>query len=145
MFGPRRRSFATKLQRKVYALAYRTAISWRFRNDQLMMTHPQFLEFAKTRYLLALLRKLRWTKTSGGVMFVTGKERKNLFLAARVVGEHVTVKRAKDLKVRDLLMRGRVVIERRALEWLIARFGVDTVARPKKDPIREYERLLKLL
>jgi len=78
-------------------------------------------------------------------MFVTGKERKNLVLAARILGEHVVVKRAKDLKVRDLLLKGRVVIERRALEWLIARFGVDTVARPKKDPMREYEKLLKLL
>lgn len=110
-----------------------------------MITHPQFLEFAKTRYLLGLVRKLRWTKTSGGVLFITGKERKNLVRAARKIGEHVVVKRVKDVKVRDLLLKGRVVIERRALEWLIARFGVERVSPPRKDPMREYERLLKLL
>jgi large subunit ribosomal protein L4 len=110
-----------------------------------MMTHPQFLEVAKTRYLLALLHKLRWTKTSGGVMFVTGKERKNLVRAARRIGEHVVVKRVKDLKVRDLLLKGRIVVERRALEWLIARFGVDRVAPPQMDKMKEYQRLLNLL
>jgi ribosomal protein L4 len=110
-----------------------------------MITDPQFLDVAKTRYLLALLRRLRWTKTYGGVMFVTGKERTNLVSAARRIGGHVIVKRVKDLKVRDLLLRGRVVIERRAFERLIEWFGVDRVARLKKDPMREYERLLKLL
>ena len=146
VFGPRRRSFATKLQRKVYALAYRTAISYRFAKSQLLLTHPQFLEHSKTKYLLTLLRQLKWTrKAGGGTLFITGKERKNLVQAARALGADVTVKRVKDVKVRDLLLMGRVVFERRAFEWLIRKYGVDKPQGVKKDPMLEYERLLKLL
>jgi large subunit ribosomal protein L4 len=94
-----------------------------------------------------LIRKLKWTKKAGGgTLFITGnKERKNLVLAAGSLGADVTVKRVKDIKVRDLLLMGRVVIERRAFEWLIQKYGVEKVRGPKKDPLVEYERLLKLL
>lgn len=146
MFGPRRRSFATKLQKRVYALAYRTAISYRYSKSELHLTHPQFLEHSKTKYLLTILRKLKWTrKAGGGTLFITGKERKNLVQAARALGADVTVKRVRDVKVRDLLLMGRVVFERRAFEWLIREYGVDKQKGVKKDPILEYERLLKLL
>jgi len=92
------------------------------------------------------LRKLKWTqKAGGGTLFVTGKERKNLNLAARALGADVTVKRVRDIKVRDLLLMGRVVFERRAFEWLIRQYGLDKPKGVKKDPILEYERLLKLL
>jgi ribosomal protein L4 len=90
---------------------------------------------------------LKWTlKAGGGTLFVTLSERKNLELAARGLGVQVTVKKAHDVKVKDLLLRGRVVIEQPALEWLIQNFGVDTKRPPvERDPIRDYERLLKLL
>jgi Ribosomal protein L4/L1 family len=146
IFGPRRRSFATKIQNKVYALAYRTAISHRFSKEQLLLTHPQFLEYAKTKVLLNLIRQLKWTrKAGGGTLFVTGKERKNLVKAANKLGEDVIVKRVRDVKVRDLLLMGRVVFERRAFEWLINRYDVARKVTLKNDPIRDYERLVKLL
>jgi ribosomal protein L4 len=110
------------------------------------LTHPQFLEQRKTKYLKTLLRKLKWTKKAGGgTLFVTGKERTNLVGAAAKLGEDVTVKRVKDIKVRDLLLRGRVVFERRAFEWLIQKYGVDKPQGVKRDPILEYEKLLRLL
>lgn len=146
VFGPRRRSFSTKIQNKVYALAFRTAISYRFQRDQLFLTHPQFLEYPKTKYMKILLRQLKWTrKAGGGTLFITGKQRQNLVLASSKLGADVTVKRVRDVKVRDLLLKGRVVFERRAFEWLIAKYGVDKVKGVKKDPILEYEKLLKLL
>ena len=105
-----------------------------------------FLEHHKTKYLFSLLRKLQWTKKAGGgTLFITGKERKNLVLAARSLGADVTVKRVKDITVRDLLLRGRVVFERRAFEWLLQRRGLDKPPVPQKDPIKDYERLMKLL
>jgi large subunit ribosomal protein L4 len=146
VFGPRRRSFATKIQNKVYALAYRTAISHRFSKGQLLLTHPQFLEYAKTKMLLNLIRQLKWTrKAGGGTLFVTGKERKNLVKAASKLGQDVIVKRVRDVKVRDLLLMGRVVFERRAFEWLMNRYDVVRKVTLKVDPIRDYERLVKLL
>jgi len=146
VFGPRRRSFATKIQRRVYDLAFRTAVSLRFAKGELILSHPLFLELPKTKMLLSLLRQLRWTKKAGGgTLFVTGKERKNLVMAAGKLGEHVMVKRVRDLKVRDLLLMGRIVFERRAFERLIEQRGVDRPRVIRKDPIRDYERLMKLL
>jgi large subunit ribosomal protein L4 len=146
-FGPRRRSFKTKLQRRVYSLAYRTALSYRFSQSQLFLTTPQYLAEPKTKYLLTLIRQLKWTKKAGGgTLFVTLKERRNLFKAARKLGGDVTVKSVKEIKVRDLLLMGRVVLEKRALEWLLREHGVERKPHVlKKDPIRDYERLMKLL
>jgi ribosomal protein L4 len=129
-------------------LAYRTAISYRFSKSQLLLTHPQFLELPKTKLLLTIIRKLKWTrKAGGGTLFVTGKERKNIVRASRGLGADVTVKRARDLKVRDLLLMGRVVFERRAFEWLIRQYGVEAEKplKVKQDPMVMYERLARLL
>lgn len=129
-------------------MAYRTAISYRFAKSQLLLTRPQFLELPKTKLLLTMIRKLKWTKKAGGgTLFVTGKERKNIARASRGLGADVTVKRVRDLKVRDLLLMGRVVFERRAFEWLIRQYGVDA-EKPRKvgqDPMVIYKRLAKLL
>ena len=144
--GPRRRSFATKIQRKVYALAYRTAISYRFGNNQVMLTTPQFLEHGKTKLLLTLIRQLKWTrKAIGGVLFVPLRERKHLEMAARSLGADVTVKRVREVRVKDLLLRGRVVFERKAFEWLIQKYGLDKLPRPKQDPMKKYRKLMELL
>jgi ribosomal protein L4 len=130
----------------VYALAYRTAISYRFAKEQLLLTGPLFLEQPKTKELLTLIRQLKWTKKAGGgTLFITGKERKNLVLAAGRLGGDVAVKRVKDVKVRDLLMMGRVVFERRAFEWLIRQYGTGRKFVLRDDPIATYERLVKLL
>lgn len=127
-------------------MAYRTAISYRYSKSQLILTTPQFLETPKTYHLLNLLRQLKWTKKAGGgTLFVTGKERKNLVNAARSLGADVTIKRARHVKVRDLLLKGRVVFEQRAFESLIQKYGVDRPQKLRRDPILEYERLARLL
>jgi large subunit ribosomal protein L4 len=130
----------------VYDLAFRTAISLRFAKGELILSHPLFLEKPKTKLLLTLLRELNWTKKAGGgTLFITGKERTNLVKAAGRLGADVTVKRVKDVTVRDLLLMGRIVFERRAFEWLLQRRGVDKPPAVPRDPIAEYERLMKLL
>jgi hypothetical protein len=74
------------------------------------------------------------------------KERSNLTRSAGKLGADVTVKLVKEVKVRDLLLMGRVVFERRAFEWLVREHGVERKAHVlKKDPIKDYERLMKLL
>ena len=149
VFGPRRRSFATKIQNKVYAMAYRTALSYRFGLSQLIMVTPMFLELPKTKLLKVLLRELQWTKNAGGgTLFVTINERANLFKASHVLGADVTVRTVREVKVRDLLLMGRVVIEKGALERLLGKYGVKDGSRRgplRRDPMKEYERLAKLL
>lgn len=67
-------------------------------------------------------------------------------MAARKLGADVLVKRVKDIKVRDLLLMGRIVFERRAFEWLVRRYGMEKPEQLlRRDSIRDYERLVKLL
>jgi large subunit ribosomal protein L4 len=108
--------------------------------------HPLFLPVPKTKMLLMLLRKQKWTReVCGGILFVTGnKVRKNLALAGRMLGQHVAIKKVTEVRVRDLLLKGRVIIERRALEWLVRRRGVDKLKGEKKDDLAEFEKLLKI-
>jgi ribosomal protein L4 len=93
------------------------------------------------------MRQLKWTrKAGGGTLFVTLKERRNLAKSATKLGADVTVKLVKEVKVRDLLLMGRVVFEKRALDWLVREHGVERKAHVlKKDPIKDYELLMKLL
>lgn len=79
---------------------------------------------------------------------MTSQERKNLAMAARKLQGDVLVKRVTDIKVRDLLLMGRIVFERRAFERLVTRYGVEKTTQERvlrRDPIRDYERLVKLL
>jgi large subunit ribosomal protein L4 len=131
-------------------MAYRTALSYRFGLSQLIMVTPMFLELPKTKLLKVLLRELKWGKNAGGgTLFININERANLVKAARVLGADVTVKTVREVRVRDLLLMGRVVIEKGALERLLEKYGVkDGSSRGnalRRDPIREYERLAKLL
>jgi ribosomal protein L4 len=93
------------------------------------------------------MRQLKWTrKAGGGTLFVTLKERRNLTKSAAKLGADVTVKLVKEVKVRDLLLMGRVVFEKRALDWLVREHDMERKAHVlKKDPIKDYERLMKLL
>jgi large subunit ribosomal protein L4 len=150
VFGPRTRSFATKIQKKVYALAIRTAISYRYSKSQLKLTEPHFIELGKTAYLRELVRKLEWTrKAGGGTLFVTLRERANLFRAARKLSADVAVKSVEGVQVRDLLSRGRVIFEKNAFERLIQRYGAEQMHKKKRvnimDPIERYRQLLKTL
>ena len=113
------------------------------------MVTPMFLELPKTKLLKIFLREMLWTKnTGGGVLFVTINERGNLFKASHVLGADVMVKTVREVKVRDLLLMGRVVIEKGALQRLLEKYGVNDGSRPgpiRRDPMKEYERLAKLL
>lgn len=113
------------------------------------MVTPMFLELPKTKLLKVLLRELQWTKNAGGgTLFVTVNERANLFKASHVLGADVTVRTVREVKVRDLLLMGRVVIEKGALERLLGKYGVKDGSRRgpiRRDPMKEYERLAKLL
>lgn len=83
------------------------------------------IEYPKTRYVKGIFEHNRWGKEAGRTLVVTGSFRKNLFRALRHAGEDGRCLMASEVDVKDLLETGRVVIERRALDEILAEHQSD--------------------
>lgn len=155
-FGPRPRDFSTGLNRKVYDLAWRTALSYRYRRGELVVTEDgmelplpdEFLALVEAgrlrgldmeesteledgfvrRYVKGLMKGLAWGAENGRTTFVTGDRRPNLFTSLEVAGEEGRALELEDVDVKDLLETGRIVIERGALREMIKRHQSDLVS-----------------
>lgn len=149
-FGPKPRDFSTRLNRKVYDLAWRTALSWRYRRGELIVTEDgldlplpdDFLRLAETgalfrkledgfvrRYVAQMMQGLGWGWENGRTTFITGEKRPNLFTSFEVTGEEGRALELSDVDVKDLLETGRIVIERSALREMIEQHQSDLVSR----------------
>ena len=148
--GPHPRDFSTKLNRKVYDLAWRTALSYRYRRGELIVTEDglelplpdDFLQLAESgvlgreledgfisKYVAELMAALQWDKDHGRTTFITGDHRPNLFTGLDIAGENGRALELEDVDVKDLLETGRIVIERSALREMIKDHSSDLVSR----------------
>ncbi|KAK4457171.1 ribosomal protein L4 domain-containing protein [Cladorrhinum samala] len=148
--GPRPRDFSTKLNRKVYDLAWRTALSYRYRKGELVVTEDgldlplpdDFLELVQSnllgreledgfisKYVGQMMEAMQWGKEHGRTTFITGDKRANLFTAMEIAGENGRALELDDVDVKDLLETGRIVIERQALKEMIKMHQSDLVSR----------------
>ncbi|PSS13141.1 hypothetical protein M430DRAFT_143811 [Amorphotheca resinae ATCC 22711] len=129
-FGPHPRDFSTDLPRKMYDLAWRTALSYRYRKGELIICEDGMdIEYPKTRYAKQIFAHNHWGKDYGRSLIITGSFRKNLFRAVRHAGEDGRIQMVRDVDVKDLLELGRVVIEKRALDEILAEHQSDLVAK----------------
>ncbi|KAF3202027.1 54S ribosomal protein, mitochondrial [Orbilia oligospora] len=131
--GPKPRDFRTDLPKKIYDLAFRTALSYRYRQGQLIVIgeaiHPQH---SKTRYMRQIMLLNKWGAPNGKTLFITMTRRNNLWCGLNMLGQHGRAMKVQDVDVKDLLETGRIVIEQHALEWLGERHGVSFPPRVKK-------------
>ena len=121
-FGPKPRDFSTDLPKKIYDLAFRTALSYRYRRGELVIIEGD-AEIERTgagssRWAKEMLDFHRWGKTQGKSLFVTLSKRANLFAALEGEGmdKQAVALELNEVDVKDILETGRVVIERRALD-----------------------------
>lgn len=150
--GPKPRDFATKLSRKVYDVAWRTALSYRYRRGELIVCEdgmelplprdftalieagPGFIEGElasqyRRKWVEQVLDANSWGRDFGRTLFVTGDKRKNLFETMKDAGMHGRALELPDVDVKDLLEEGRVVIERSALREMIESHQSDLISK----------------
>ena len=118
-FGPHPRSFETKINRKVYQLAFRHALSDRIQAGGVLAIESFELAEAKTKALAALLLKLGIDR---GCLIVVDAPDANLVRASRNIPK-VAVVRAADVGVYDLVRYRAVLATRAALAALTARLA----------------------
>ncbi|KAF7561015.1 hypothetical protein G7046_g3120 [Stylonectria norvegica] len=148
-FGPSPRNFGTKLNRKVYDKAWRTALSYRYRRGELIicedgmeLTMPEEFELVAgkylkdglretylKRYMTGVLGSLGLGRASGRTLFVTGDRREQLYEAMEQVPWEGRALDFEDVDVKDLLETGKVVMERSVLKEMIQAHQSDLVSR----------------
>ncbi|KAF4546247.1 Ribosomal protein L4/L1e [Lasiodiplodia theobromae] len=130
-FGPHPRDFATGLPRKIYDLAYRTALSYRYRRGELVVVEDGAeLESASPLYLGDVFEANGWGNRNGRSLVITTKPRENLWAAMEEAGQHGEVKTWHDVDVKDALQFGRLIVEKSALDSLLETHQHD-LQRPK--------------
>ena len=119
--GPHPRDFSTGLQRKVYDLAWRTALSYRYKMGQLIVVDNKIALERHTgvRLLENIFAGNGWGNKEGRSTLVTTAWREKLFREMAEIGRHGVVKDMYDVDVKDLLKTGRVIIEKQALDTIL--------------------------
>lgn len=128
-FGPKPRDFSTELPRKVYDLAWRTALSYRFSRGELIVTDGiaeiDVHKHSAERYMSDMLSHNRMGRANGRSLFITQERREKLFTALEKDSSHASAKEVFDVDVKNLLELGHIIVERSALEEMFRKHQSD--------------------
>ena len=118
-FGPRPRSYAVKINRKVARLAFRRAFSEKVAADAVRVLDELTLPEAKTKLFAALLKSL---EIAGPALFVVDRLEPNVTRAARNIPD-VEIARACDLNVYQGLRYSPIIVTSAGMEVLSGRLA----------------------
>ncbi|KAL8947998.1 MAG: hypothetical protein Q9222_005780 [Ikaeria aurantiellina] len=125
-FGPHPRDFSTGLPRKIYDLAWRTALSYRYRRGQLVVLQDGIeIEMDEPRWLAQIMTWNHLGEGDGGSLLVARSPEEKLSQAFAGLGSHGRLKSEDDVDVKDLLKAGRIMIEKRSLDTLLRKHSSD--------------------
>jgi large subunit ribosomal protein L4 len=131
-FGPHPRDFATQLPRKVYDLAWRTALSYRYRKGELIICDNELsMDPPRAEWLKQIMKYNHWGKEDGRTLFVAEQQRSNLWDAFQRAGDYGRALTVEEVDVKDLLELGRIVIEKSALDMILEEHQSDLVLKAK--------------
>lgn len=113
VFGPRPRNYAFKLNKKLKALARRSALSYKAKENSIVVLEDFTIETPKTKAFVEILNNLKISEKK--VLLVLPEANKNVFLSARNL-EGAKLAIAKDINTYNVLDAGALVITERSLE-----------------------------
>ncbi|PGH05155.1 50S ribosomal protein L4 [Polytolypa hystricis UAMH7299] len=132
-FGPHPRDFSSGLPKKVYDLAWRTALSYRYRRGQLIIVNDNISipDGASPHFLQRVFMEHNWGKEFGRSTLITDLRNESLVESAVEIGKHARVLEREDVDVKDILETGRLVIEKNALDRILSEHSSDLKSRVK--------------
>ena len=107
VFGPRPRNYGFKLNKKVKALARRSALTFKAQNNQIVVVEDLQFEAPKTKEFVNFAKNLKLADSK--VLLVVESQNKNVFLSARNV-ENAKVITARDLNTYAVLNNKALVL-----------------------------------
>ena len=132
--GPRHRDFSTELPKKVYDLAWRTALSYRWRKGELIIVDNAIeLESPSQRLLSHIFELHERERGKGRSLLVTSQNRPLLEQALDKMDRRRQALTWDLVDVKDLLELSRVIIERQALWNIFASHRSDLISSAVSD------------
>jgi large subunit ribosomal protein L4 len=124
----------------MYDLAWRTALSMRYRKGELIICEDGMdFEYRKTQYGRDIFQHHGWGKEGGRSLLITSSLRGNLIASIQEMPEEGRVLEMKEVDVKDLLELGRVIIEKSALDEMLAEHQSDLVLKTRSWGARRTE------
>ena len=114
VFGPRPRSYAYRLPKKMIRGALRAALTQKFQDSEVLVVDQLAVDEPRTRHAAELLGRL---EAGGKTLLVDVNPDSNLSLAVRNI-TGVRMSSTSQLGARDVVDAGRVVVTRAAIERL---------------------------
>ena len=112
VFGPRPRNYSFKLNKKVKALARRSALSYKIQENALMVIEDFNLETPKTKSFVEIVNNLKVSDKK--VLMVLPGANKNVYLSARNL-QRAKVAIASDINTYGVLNAGVMVVTESAV------------------------------
>ncbi|KAI0397337.1 ribosomal protein L4/L1 family protein [Xylariaceae sp. FL0594] len=150
--GPKPRDFGTHMTRKAYDMAWRTALSYRYRRGELVVCqdgmelplpaefdallrntelrqHAELEAEFRAKWAKQVLDANDWGRRAGRSTFITTSRRDDLFDCLDLVPNWGRALDVEDVDVKDLLETGRLVVEREALMHMLESHQSDLVPK----------------
>ncbi len=112
VFGPQPRDYSSKLNKKVKALARKSALSLKAKENAIIVVEDFDFDTPKTSRIVALTKKLQLTDKK--LLFVLPGQNKNVYLSARNLGK-VSVVTASDINTYGIMNCGSLVMTESSL------------------------------
>ncbi len=106
VFGPRPRNYGFKLNKKVKALARKSALSYKAKASDILILEDFSLEVPKTKEMVAVSNNLKITNKKS--LFVLPDENKNIYLSSRNL-DGVSVVTASELSTYQIMNANKVI------------------------------------
>lgn len=131
--GPHPRDFSTGLPRKIYDKAWRTALSYRYSCGHILLVDSIRIPDGTTPHFWhSFFDSNGWGKGKGRCTLITLNKESQLFSTVKKVGQHAKIMDHSDVDVKDLLMTGKLIIEKDALDKILRDHSKDLNTRVPK-------------
>ncbi len=119
VFGPRPRSYAFKLNKKVKRLARKSALATMLKNEQIMVVEAFDFDTPKTKNFVDVLKSLKLDDKKSTFVFVNPN--KNVYLSSRNLPKSKVIN-GLDLNTYAILNAGKLVFTEDAIPEIEAKF-----------------------
>ncbi|HBL73648.1 MAG: 50S ribosomal protein L4 [Bacteroidetes bacterium GWF2_42_66] len=107
VFGPRPRNYGFKLNKKVKVLARISALSYKAKEDAIVVLEDFTFDAPKTREMVAISNNLKITDKKS--LFVLPEENKNIYLSSRNL-QGISVVTASDINTYQILNAKKLIV-----------------------------------
>jgi large subunit ribosomal protein L4 len=109
--GPKPRDYSFKLNKKLKRLARLSALSYKAKENNILVIEDFDMNSPKTSEFVGLLKALN---VNGRSLFVTPEMNKNIYLSGRNI-EGNTVMKAADINTFEVLKAGKLIVTEKAV------------------------------